>query len=193
MTQEETWKPVVDYEGYYEVSNLGNIRSVSHLISGYVNGGFRTYYTKSSSLKHNISKVGYVMVSLSKQGKVKHFNLHRLVAKAFIPNPNNFPCINHKDEDKTNNNIKNLEWCTKKHNANWGSNPRRLSEMFAKKPPRHRKVSQYTMDGKFVKTFYAASHAAKELRIGSGWIIACCRGTKGAKSAGGYKWKYENE
>ena len=189
----EVWKPIPGYEGYYEVSNLGSIRSVSHVVSGPVNGGLRTYSTKSSILKQHVSKVGYIMVSLSKNSKVKHFNLHRLIAKAFIPNPDNLPCVNHKDEDKTNNNVENLEWCSHKYNANWGTNPKRVSVRQNKTPSRHRKVSQYTMDGKFIKTFYAASHAARELGVDSSWIIACCRGTKGAKSAGGFIFKYADE
>lgn len=138
----EIWKPIEDYEGYYEVSNFGNIRSVSHVVSGPVNGGHRTYSTKSSVLKQYVSK---------------------------------------------------LEWCSHKHNSNWGTNPERVSLRQNKTHSRHRKVFQYTMDGKFIKTFYAASHAAKELGVDSSWIIACCRGTKCAKSAGGFIFKYADE
>lgn len=189
----EIWKPYSGYEGLYEVSNTGKCRSVEHTVTRIVNGGVRVSPYKGKILKKHISKNGYVMISLSKNGKVSHKTLHRMVAETFIPNPNNYRCINHKDENKENNIVENLEWCTNKYNSNWGTNPQRTSVRQNNKPSRHRKVSQFTLDGKFVKTFYAASHAQKELGVDASRVISCCRGKKGSFSAGGFKWKYDDE
>lgn len=185
----EIWKPITGYEGYYEVSNLGNVRSIARVVN--CNG--HPKQTETFVLLPLIDRQGYYKIQLHKDGNVKTFKVHRLVAMAFLPNDNHYRCINHKDEDKGNNCVTNLEWCSHKYNANWGTNPKRVSVRQNKTPSRHRKVSQYTMDGKFIKTFYAASHAARELGVDSSWIIACCRGTKGAKSAGGFIFKYADE
>ena len=104
----EIWKPIEGYEGFYEVSNCGRVKSVEHVIIRR-NGSPRPIREKliHSSMLPN----GYLHVTLYKDCKQKHFHVHRLVAKAFIPNPNNLPEINHKDEYKTNNHVDNLEWC----------------------------------------------------------------------------------
>lgn len=114
---EETWKSVVGYEGLYEVSNLGNVRSVD-----------RTLNCKDGKIKHRKGHLlspktdeGYFRVSLSKDGVKKLYKVHRLVAMAFIPNPDNLPVVNHKDEDKKNNKVENLEWCTVQYNSTYGS------------------------------------------------------------------------
>ncbi len=109
---EENWRFIPGYEGLYEVSNLGNVRSVTAKI--YRNNG-TTYIRRGKLL--GIRDFGkYTQVILSKQGNAKCYGVHRLVAQAFIPNPDNLPCVNHKDEDRTNNCVDNLEWCTYKYN-----------------------------------------------------------------------------
>ena len=97
----EIWKNIPEYVGIYEISNLGNIRSV---------------YNNNKPLKLSIGKNKYVTVSLYKNKIGKTFNVHRLVAQVFIPNPNNLPCVNHKDENRSNNCVDNLEWCTYLYN-----------------------------------------------------------------------------
>ena len=114
----EEWRPVVGYEGLYEVSNTGQIRSFDRYVK-YSNG--RIHLHKGKVLSPIKDKDGYLQVNLCYNGKIHQIKVHRIVAQAFIPNPNNLPQVNHKDEDKTNNSVDNLEWCTVKYNNNYGS------------------------------------------------------------------------
>ena len=109
----EIWKPVVGYEGLYEVSNLGQIRSL-----GNTRGPSR-FKGKITILRTEASWVGHLRVQLRKDGKYKHYYVHRIVAAAFLPNPDKLPIINHKDCNPLNNSVDNLEWCTQKYNANY--------------------------------------------------------------------------
>lgn len=113
---EELWKPIPGFDGMYEVSNMGRVKSCK-----------RTRKSKAGSLsnvqerilKQRSDKNGYKEIALSKDGKLHFFRCHRLVAMAFIPNPNHFPVINHKDEDVTNNMVSNLEWCSVSYNTRY--------------------------------------------------------------------------
>ena len=114
----EEWRPIGGYEGLYEVSNLGRVRSVDR----YVKSKGESYWLrKGKMLSPAKDKNGYLKVNLYCNGKCKTINVHRLVAQEFIPNPDNLPQINHKDEDKTNNRVDNLEWCDAKYNINYGT------------------------------------------------------------------------
>lgn len=113
----EEWKNVIGYEGLYEVSNTGQVRSLDRYVK-YSNG--RIHLHKGKVLSSGKDKYGYLAVCLSCNGKQKIIKIHRLVAEAFIPNPNNLPQVNHKDEVKTNNRVDNLEWCDHKYNVNYG-------------------------------------------------------------------------
>jgi hypothetical protein len=120
---EEQWKDIKGYEGLYEVSNLGNVRSLDRVIKSKHNG---TMLRKGQILTPFYEeKKGYYQVSLSKDGKNKKHRVHRLVASAFLDNPHSYTDVNHKDEVKTNNNVDNLEWCTRKYNNNYGTKPER--------------------------------------------------------------------
>ena len=110
--KKEIWKPVKDYEESYEVSNYGNVRSVDRMVKCL--NGFEK--RKGKVLKQSKNSSGYYVVNLSRKSKL----VHRLVAEAFIPNPNNLPIINHKDENPSNNNVDNLEWCTYRYNNMYG-------------------------------------------------------------------------
>ena len=112
----EIYKDIEGYEGLYQVSNLGNVKSLGN-----------DKKRKEKILKPNKNNRGYLYVGLYKDGKVKHY-IHRLVAQAFLQNPNNLPEINHKDEDKTNNHVTNLEWCDRKYNINYGTLKEKLSK-----------------------------------------------------------------
>lgn len=110
---EEVWKDICGYEGYYQVSNLGRVRSVDRKD--------RTGRSLQSIIRsQSYDKYGYAILGLYKNGKMKTKKVHRLVAKAFVDNPNGFPEVNHKDENKKNNNANNLEWCTTKYNLTYG-------------------------------------------------------------------------
>ena len=123
----EVWKAVKDYEGLYEVSNLGRIRSVSRTVRTGNGKGYERLI-ESKILSPSINGSGYKIIILKKPNhKVICRTIHRLVAEAFIPNPNNLTDVNHKDEDKMNNNVDNLEWMTHKDNMNWGEVRKKIS------------------------------------------------------------------
>ena len=115
----EEWKDIEGYEGLYQVSNLGRVKSLERT---------RTIRIPEKILSlSSIDAYGYNVVCLSKDGVQKRLTIHRLVGSAFIPNPNNYPCINHSDEIKTNNKSNNLEWCSYEENNNHGTRNNRIS------------------------------------------------------------------
>ena len=113
----EIWKDIKGYEGLYQVSNLGNVRTVKHIS---INSKGHSYTVKPRILKLHTYPNGYKDVMLQHQGRHRRYLVHKLVAIAFIPNPNNLPEVNHKDESRDNNCVDNLEWCTRKYNCNYG-------------------------------------------------------------------------
>ena len=126
MSKDEIWRDVVGYDGRYQVSNKGNVRSIARKDSiGRKCGGL--------ILKPRSFRNGYLHVNLFKDGKVKTKSIHRLVAEAFIPNPNNFPEVNHLDENKINNELSNLEWCDASYNSNYGTRIGRIVQKNSKK------------------------------------------------------------
>ena len=127
--ENEIWKPIEGFDGCYEVSNLGRVKSIDRIIK------INTVFTvrKGRMLKLVTSKIGYVYCTLVYKGKVNTYLVHRLVAQAFISNPDNLREVNHKDEDKTNNRVDNLEWCDHIYNANYGTAiERRLNSLVDK-------------------------------------------------------------
>lgn len=120
----EIWKDVKNYEGLYQVSNLGNVKVLDRIVNSAIKNNTKVK-RKGRMLKQYI-KQGYPQVTLTLNNKRKYCNVHRLVAEAFIPNPNNLPQINHIDENKLNNNVDNLEWCTAKYNCNYGTRNSRI-------------------------------------------------------------------
>lgn len=157
----EIWREIKGYEGYYSVSDLGNIKN---LITGKI-------------LKPALKRNGYFSVDL-RYKEAKTVSIHRLVAEGFIPNPLNLPCVNHKDEFKTNNRVENLEWCTTKYNNNYGYGAL----------TRNTPVLQFDTNGKFIKMRTSIKEAASALGIKYQGISRVCRGER--KSSGGYVWKY---
>ena len=123
----EIWKDIPNFEGYYKISNLGRIKSVTRKAKVKIlNNDYRTI--KGQLISPAKTRDGYLKVSLSKNHKRYYFKVHRLAAQAFIPNTNNYPCINHKDENKENNRVDNLEWCTVKYNCNYGTRNERIAK-----------------------------------------------------------------
>ncbi len=123
ITDQEVWKDIIGYEGVYQVSSFGRVRSVDRIVKGRHGSPKRI---KGIVLTQEKMNDGYMRVSLSKGGKIKRFPVHRLVASAFIKNPNNFPVINHKDETKDNNHASNLEWCTQSYNVRYGDGIKKM-------------------------------------------------------------------
>lgn len=175
----EIWKDVPGYEGVYQASNKGNIRSVDRYIE--CRGTMRMQ--KGKMLKPYIGKFGYKQVILYNK-KPKLFKVHRLVAMAFIPNPENLPQVNHKDEDKTNNNVENLEWCTCLYNLTYNDLHHRRNNMNNKKSKQVVQIKE----GKVIATYPSINEAARVLKCDSGNIVRCCKREK--KTAYGYQWKY---
>ena len=123
---QEIWKDIKGYEGLYQVSNLGRVKRLSTTL---IRKDGRYVHFKEHFVVCNIAKMGYYMLDLHRYGsKRKRVYLHRVIAEAFIPNPDNLPCINHKDENKLNNNVDNLEWCTYAYNLTYGSNRKKSVE-----------------------------------------------------------------
>lgn len=173
----EEFRPIEGYEGLYEVSNLGRVRSVDRWVN--INGGKK--FIKGGVLKPRPNKNGYLMVGLYKEGKVKRCYIHRLVAQAFIPNPENLPCVNHKDENPSNPVETNLEWCTQAYNINFGTHTERMIEKKSKK------VQAFNKKGELVFEFPSTQEAERNGFDHSN-ISHCCLGKQ--KSAYGYVWKY---
>ena len=130
----EIWKDIEGYEGLYQVSNKGRIKSLNRIDS-------RGHKVNEKILSSKPNNKGYLRVHLYKNGKRKPFSVHRLVAIAFIPNPNNLLEVNHKDENKENNTVDNLEWCDRKYNANYGGRNERAS--VSNKGKKHKKHKKY--------------------------------------------------
>lgn len=187
----EIFVDVLKYEGLYKVSNLGNVLNVK----------------KNKLLTNNKNTKGYLRVTLSKDGKRKTCSIHRLVATAFIKNPLNLPQVNHRDENKTNNNVNNLEWCTSSYNNNYGTKVQRALPKILANPnykatrekclnaaaeKLSKQVLQFNKQGEFVKEYPSIADAAKTLGIDQSIISKCCLGRKYHKSAGGYIWKYKH-
>ena len=169
----EIWKDVKGYEGLYQVSNTGKVRSLHYRKTD-----------KVCELKPYLMKTGYCRVHLHKpNGEIEDFLIHRLVAEAFIPNPDNLPQVNHKDECKTNNCVENLEWCDNFYNSNYGTHNERVGKAHSKT------VFQITLDGKFVKEWKSTREVERILGINTTCISLACRGIY--KTAGGYIWRYK--
>lgn len=177
--KKEYWKPVVGYEGLYEVSNWGRVKGLDRWVKSRW-GSIRI--CKGRIMKSYTNKSGYLYVVLCKNNKHKTYKIHRLVAEAFLPNPDNLPQVNHRDENKLNNNAENLEWCSAKYNTNFGTAIKRRS--LKKK----KSVLQYTLDGEFVREWESVAECSRN-GFSSGNICMCCRGER--KTHKGFIWRYK--
>ena len=175
MNENEVWKDVTGYEGLYKVSDKGNVFSVERRDSRGVKRGGITLNPRHTR--------GYLQVALFKNGERKNKYIHRLVTEAFIPNPENHPDVNHLDEIKSNNELSNLEWCTREYNNNYGTRIERLSKKV-------RAVNVKTGD---VLTFNSTREAERK-GFNSGGVSQACLGTYyGGRTYKGYRWYYEEE
>ena len=208
----EIFKDVTGYEGLYEVSNEGNVKSLGN-----------DKYRKEKILKPTANSSGYLQVCLYKDGNRKHHHVHRLVANAFIDNPDNLPQVNHKDERPTNNFVfvnedgtvdydkSNLEWCTCGYNINYGTHNQRVAEAkrgkpcpwateaLTNRPDQSIPIDMLTKDDELIRTFPSAHEAERYLRA-NGFpkaantnIIQCCKGKPNFNTAYGFKWRYAKQ
>ena len=188
MSKDEIWRDVVGFEGFYKVSNKGNVYSVERRSLQGIKIGERM-------LKPLRDKYGYLTVGLYKNGKMQRKFIHRLVTEAFIPNPNGFPEVNHKDEVKDNNNVNNLEWCDTRYNLNYGTARKRAAKKTSKK------VKAVNVETGEVLTFSSTVEAERK-GYHQGTISASCRGVyKNSKGKligdghtyRGHRWSYTEE
>ena len=175
IMQEEIWKDVKGYEGLYQVSSHGRVKSLDFLGK---NG--RLY--SSAIKKQCIGNHGYFCVTLTKEGNKKPKLVHRLLAIAFIPNPKNKPYVNHIDESRDNNSLENLEWCTHKENINHGT------AMERSRLKRVKKIYQYTLDKKLIKIWDSVTEASMTLGYSKGNLSNACLGR--VKTSYGFIWSY---
>lgn len=185
------WKDVIGFEGLYQVSDDGRVRSLPRLkICGF-NG--KQIMQRGRILKPGHTNDGYAFVNLvNANGKYKPYYIHRLVAQAFIPNPNNYPIINHKDENPSNNYYKNLEWCTYEYNSNYGTSIERISKALRAKNPSvyNTPVTNITTGEQFNSIgeacdFYGFNNSKRDT------IKRCCEGQYATVE--GYNWKYTHD
>lgn len=178
----EIWKEIKGYEGRYEVSNFGRVRSMSHLTPS---KGGRMRLSPGKILALRYANNGRPKVHLSKPGLCKWHSVHRLVAFAFCDGYFEGAQVNHIDENPANNRADNLEWCTASYNTSYGH---RNDTMINQ---RKKAVNQYTIGGTFIKTFSILNLAARETGISAAHICDVCKGKR--NTAGGFIWKYSQE
>lgn len=193
----EIWKDIKGYEDLYQVSNLGRVRSLNH----FRKNGTGIYLQKGRILNPQ-NTGGYCFVRLSKNGKDKAYLIHRLVAQTFILNLKQYNEINHKDENKKNNRVDNLEWCTHKYNINYGDGNKKRSLTESKTKSlntysqnyngfggKKKAVLQYDLEGNFIKEWHSITEASRTLNLNKIWEV--CNGRR--NKCGNYIWKYKKE
>lgn len=180
-TKNEIWKPVVGHEDRYEVSNLGRVRSLSL--------GRRNKFGPEHVgriLKPYLSRYGYHVVDLFYDtNKKRHYLVHRLVAAAFIQNPHNLPEVNHKNEQKTDNRVENLEYCTTRYNLTYNNRAKRVG-ITQGKP-----IEQLSIDGKIIGTFPSINEASRQIGIPVSIISRIARNEIGCKTIHGFKFRFK--
>jgi len=195
------WKPIKDFEGIYEVSNDGRVRSLDKKVNVSNQYGAKAKrIIKGRELKQIFNGMYYV-VGLSNNNKMKQYFVHRLVAETFIDNPNNYNCVNHIDCNKLNNNVNNLEWCSKEYNTSvaWkdgqinipkGKNNKMYGK-YGKDANKSKPIYQYDLQGNFIKKWDSQKDVERELGFRQNCISNCALGR--SKSSYGYVWRLNYE
>lgn len=189
MITEEIWKDIPGYEGIYQASSLGRIKACARIIT-YING--KIIHRKEKILSLIKSYGQYYTIGLQKSGKHKTYNVHHLIALTFIDNPENLPCVNHKDEDKYNNRVDNLEWCSYSYNTKYNNNMRKKinTRNINNSYGCEKKVYQYDLQDNLIKIWDSVKTINRELGYKVSNISSCCLGKTYRNHAYGYKWSY---
>ncbi len=180
----EVWKDIKGYEGLYQVSNLGRVKSLERFKDN--NGG--KVKVSERIMRISVDTVGYNIICLTKNSKRKTHKIHRLVAEAFIPNLENKREVNHKDGNKQNNNVKNLEWATRKENMRHAYKTGLNGGEHFFNNSTAKAVKQYDANMECIATYKSTAEASRKTGICQGNICYCCNGKR--PTAGGYVWKY---
>lgn len=183
--KEEIWRPIAGFEGYYEISSLGRVKRVARIS---VDSMGRKYSYEERLLSVKVSRhTGYPRVNLSKNGKCTPHCIHRLIAEAFIPNPNNLPCVNHIDEDRSNSVLSNLEWCDYSYNNSYGKAVKKRKATLRKNlRGKHKLIYQFSVNGDHICTYNCGVNQVEEKL---GYVIGDCLSGK-SKTAHGYVFSY---
>lgn len=184
----EEWRDVEGFEEHLQISSCGRLKRKHAVVVRSKNRG--SYTVRERILAINPDERGYMFKSINIEGRNVNLNIHRLVAKAFVANPNGYPDVNHIDENHSDNIYTNLEWCTRKYNSNYGTIKERTRKTKVNRG-HTRKIVLYTYDGEPVKEFDTLDDAGRELGINSVMIGRCCKGT--VSCADGYHFRYKGE
>jgi len=176
----EIWKDIKGYEGLYQISNTGKVKSLERYVNSKSTGKL---FIKEKIRKTTTTTAGYEYTVLANNGKNKTLLIHRLVAEAFIPNPSNLKCVNHIDENKSNNNVENLEWCDYSYN-----NTYKDIHLRRQQTNNIRKIIQYDLDMREIKRWNSIIEASNYYNTSSSNIINCCKGER--NHCCGFKWRY---
>lgn len=180
------WRDVKGLEGKYKVSEKGVVAMLPKFLKGKDNS---LRFMPLKAMKRTQNPLGYWMVSLPKNGRINGVFLHRIMAEAFIPNPDNLPFINHKDENPANYSLDNLEWCTQKYNVNYGTCKQKMSEKHINNHLLSKRVLQCDMQGNLIKEWPSIAEATRD-EYSRAPISKCCNGH--IASYKGYIWKFKN-
>lgn len=178
IKQQEEWKPIPGYEGMYEISNWGRVKSYLYCNS---------QKTSERILVPEHTLNGYYRVTLCKDRKEKRYMIHRLVAQAFVPNPSSLTQVNHKDEDKVNNYFENLEWCDQSYNNSYGTRLQRVFEKLSKP------IVQLDKKGNFLNEYKSIAEAARTTGISQSYLSNCCNHKYKHNLARGFIFMFKDE
>lgn len=185
---QEIWKDINEFEGYYMISSYGRVKSVIRTVKSCDRiGGYRTVNERIMSTR--IDKYGYLTVKLNKDGHFKHCTIHRLLAQAFIPNPNNLPSINHKDENKLNSTISNLEWCSVQYNNLYNHRQEKIAIKLRENNKTGKAILQFDACGNIINEFSSLRDLNRKLGVSRTEVRNCCIGNR--SSYHGCMWKYK--
>ena len=180
----EIWRDIKGFEGIFRVSNYGRIM-------GYPRRSKDGRILRARLLTGCKYSNGYLVVNLKYESLIKRVPIHRLVAETFIPNPYNLPMVNHKDENKTNNRVDNLEWCDAKYNTTYGTARDRMRNSLVRN--KSKRIRQYSLAGEFIQEFPSIADASNATGAKRSEICSCCKQKESSVSSKGFLWRYADE